>query len=44
MSETFTEDLVDFISDRENDLQIAFIRQLQEEEQEFSVDFDDYSR
>jgi hypothetical protein len=44
MSETFTEDLVDFLSDRENDLAMMFIQQLQEEEHEFSVEFDDYSR
>jgi hypothetical protein len=44
MSETFTEDLVDFLSDREDDLMKIFVQQFQEEEHEFSVEFDDYSR
>ncbi len=44
MSQSFTADLVDFAADKQNDLLNLFIEQLKEEEDEQSVDFDDYSR
>jgi hypothetical protein len=44
MSQSFTADLVDFAADKQNDLLNLFIEQLKEEDDEQSVDFDDYSR
>lgn len=44
MQQDFTADLVDFAADKEDELLNLFIEQLQEEFDEQSVDFDDYSR
>lgn len=44
MQQDFTADLVDFAADKEDELLNLFVEQLQEEFDEQSVDFDDYSR
>jgi hypothetical protein len=43
MAETYAADLIDFLSDRNEDLNKILNEQLLEEESEFCVDFDDYS-
>ena len=44
MFEDPTADLLDFSADKENELLKLFIEQLKEESDDYSVDFDDYSR
>lgn len=44
MLQSFTADLVDFAADKEDELLNVFVEQLKEEEEDQSVDFDDYSR
>jgi len=44
MPQSFTADLVDFAADKQDELLNLFIEQLKEEEDDQSVDFDDYSR
>lgn len=44
MPQSFTADLVDFSADKQDELLNLFIEQLKEEEDDQSVDFDDYSR
>lgn len=44
MPQSFTADLIDFASDKQDELLNLFIEQLREEEDDQSVDFDDYSR
>lgn len=44
MTQSYVSDLVDFSADREEELKQVFMEQLSEENDDFSVDFDDYSR
>lgn len=44
MPQSFIADLVDFAADKEDELLNVFIEQLKEEDEDVSVDFDDYSR
>jgi hypothetical protein len=44
MPQSFIADLVDFAADKEDELLSVFAEQLRDEEEEQSVDFDDYSR
>ena len=44
MPQSFIADLVDFAADEEDELFNVFVEQLRDEEEEQSVDFDDYSR
>jgi hypothetical protein len=44
MPQSFIADLVDFAADKEDELLNVFIEQLKEEDEDLSVDFDDYSR
>ena len=44
MFEDPTADLLDFSADKEDELLKLFIEQLKEELDDYSVDFDDYSR
>lgn len=44
MPQSFIADLVDFAADKEDELLNVFVEQLKEEEEDLSVDFDDYSR
>lgn len=44
MPQSFIADLVDFAADKEDELLNVFVEQLKEEEEDSSVDFDDYSR
>lgn len=44
MPQSSIADLVDFAADKEDELLNVFIEQLKEEEEDLSVDFDDYSR
>jgi hypothetical protein len=44
MPQSFTADLVDLAADKQDELLNLFIEQLKEEEDDQSVDFDDYSR
>jgi hypothetical protein len=43
MTESYVADLVDFAADREEELKMVFINQLLEENDDFSIDFDDHS-
>lgn len=44
MAETYVADVIDFLSDKNDELSKILFEQLLEEENEFCVDFDDYSR
>lgn len=44
MPQSFTADLADLAADKQDELLNLFIEQLREEEDDQSVDFDDYSR
>lgn len=44
MPQNFIADLVDFAADKEDELLDLFVERLKEEDEDQSVDFDDYSR
>jgi len=44
MAETYVADVIDFLADQNDELSKVLREQLSEEESEFCVDFDDYSR
>ena len=44
MTQSYVADLVDLSADREEELKQIFMEQLSEENDDFSVDFDDSSR